>query len=56
MLEHVIAQGAPKAIHKGRVLLLQLLHEVPAAVLLQKLDAALFLTANFTFKIIVAGC
>ena len=49
LLEHVVAQGAPEAVHEGGVLLLQLLHEVPAAVLLQQLDASLFLTADFAF-------
>jgi len=54
LLEYVVAQGAPEPVHERGILLLQLLHEVPAAVLLQKLNASLFLTTYFAFKVIVA--
>ena len=54
LLENVIAQRAPEAIHESCILLLQLLHEVSAAVLFQQLYASLLLTADFAFQVIVA--
>ena len=49
LLENVVAQRAPEAVHENGILLLQLLHEVSAAVLFQQLDASLFLAADLAF-------